>query len=108
MSTLEKPEICVVYCTSPQENSAKIAHELLERRLVACVNISKVRSLYRWEGHVCDEGEDLLIMKTRVSFLEELTAAIKTIHPYNIPEVIAFPIIHSSEEYQDWVVSETE
>jgi periplasmic divalent cation tolerance protein len=108
MDTPKKPEICVVYCTVPPDHSAEIARELLERRLVACVNISPVRSLYRWEGHICDEGEDLLIMKTRDSLLGDLTAVIRMIHPYEIPEIIAIPVIHGSEPYRDWVLGETE
>ncbi|MFH0966833.1 MAG: divalent-cation tolerance protein CutA [Methanobacteriota archaeon] len=104
---MEPSDICVVYCTAPQDQSAKIARELLERRLVACVNITPVRSLYRWEGHICDDAEDLLIIKTRPTQLDDLIALIKAIHPYDLPEVIALPVIHGSPEYLDWVMNET-
>jgi len=108
MDISKKPGICVVYCTAPPEKSAGIAHELLERRLVACVNISPVRSLYRWEGHICDESEDLLIIKTRISALDELITTITMIHPYEIPEVIAVPVTGGSDDYHTWVIRETE
>jgi periplasmic divalent cation tolerance protein len=100
-------DICVVYCTTPRDHSAKIAHEILKRRLVACVNITQVRSLYRWEGEICDEEEDLLIIKTRLPLADDLIAAIRDIHPYEVPEVIAFPVIHGYQGYLNWVMDET-
>ena len=100
-------DISVVYCTAPPEESSRIARELLERRLVACVNLTPVRSLYRWEGHVCDEPEDLLIMKTTTGCIEELIAAIRAIHPYEVPEIIALPVTKGYQGYLDWVVGET-
>lgn len=107
METTEDHEICVVYCTAPQADSARIAHELLERRLVACVNITPVRSLYRWEGHVCDDAEDLLIMKTIPGLVPELTAVITGLHPYKVPEVISLPVTGGYRGYLDWVMDET-
>ena len=107
MENPEEPDICVVYCTAPAAESAKIAHELLERRLVACVNITAVRSLYRWEGHTCDDPEDLLIMKTAARLVPDLIEKIKTIHPYEVPEVIALPVTQGYQGYLDWVIGET-
>lgn len=104
---MEPSDICVVYCTTPRDQSAKIATELLERRLVACVNITQVRSLYRWEGHIHDDAEDLLIIKTRSSLVDDLIVAIGSIHPYDTPEVIALPVTHGNQGYLDWVMAET-
>ena len=84
-----------------------IARELLERRLVACVNITPVRSLYQWEGGICDDAEDLLIIKTRTMLVDDLIVAIKAIHPYEIPEVIVLPVINGHQDYLDWVMKET-
>lgn len=107
MDTHTLPEICVVYCTSPRDQSGAIARELLERRLVACVNITPVRSLYRWEGHICDDEEDLLIIKTKQSLVDDLIETITTIHPYDTPEVITIPLSNGYQKYLDWVASET-
>ncbi len=104
---MDPSDICVVYCTTPQDQSAKIASELLERRLVACVNISPVRSLYRWEGHICDDTEDLLIMKTRSVLVDDLITAIRAVHPYDLPEVLALPVTRGHQEYLNWVMAET-
>ncbi|PWR72338.1 divalent-cation tolerance protein CutA [Methanospirillum lacunae] len=100
-------DISVIYCTAPSDDSTRIARELLERRLVACVNITPVRSLYRWEGHLCDEKEDLLIIKTANHCVEDLIVAIRTIHPYEVPEIIALPVSKGFSGYIDWVMNET-
>ena len=102
-----EPDICVVYCTVPPGESARIAHELLERRLVACVNITAVRSLYRWKGQICDDAEDLLIMKTAARLVPDLIEKIRAIHPYDVPEVIAIPVTQGYPGYLDWVIGET-
>ena len=107
MNTAHEAEISVVYCTVPPADASRIARELLERRLVACVNISPVRSLYRWEGHVCDDQEELLIMKTTTRLIHDLVDAITAIHPYTTPEVIALPVIQGYRGYLDWVIAET-
>jgi len=107
MNTASDAEISVVYCTVPSTDASRIAHELIERRLIACVNISPVRSLYRWEGHVCDDQEELLIMKTATRLVPDLVTAITAIHPYTTPEVIALPVSQGYRGYLDWVIAET-
>ena len=107
MGNQNSPDILVIYCTTPPEESGRIAHELLERRLVACVNITSVRSLYRWEGQVCDDQEDLLIMKTAATCMDELITTIQAIHPYDTPEIIAVPVSQGYQGYLDWVIRET-
>jgi periplasmic divalent cation tolerance protein len=107
MDTSVLPDIFVVLCTTPPGISEVIARELLERRLVACVNITSVRSLYRWEGNVCDDAESLLIMKTQASTVPDLIAAIRSVHPYDVPEIIAVPVTAGFQGYLDWVVEET-
>ncbi|HUH79614.1 MAG TPA: divalent-cation tolerance protein CutA [Methanoregula sp.] len=100
-------EIVVVYSTVPTGESARISRELLDRRLVACVSIVPVRSMYRWRGAVCNDGEDLLIMKTRKSRVPELIPAIREIHPYEVPEIVVLPVTAGSPPYLDWVRTET-
>lgn len=100
------PSVRVILCTAPQQDSERIVRELLERRLVACVNIMPVRSLYRWEGHVCDDREDLLIIKTEKSVIDELIRILTDIHPYEVPEVIVLPVEAGFSGYLDWVAGE--
>ena len=100
-------EICVLYVTAPPSHSGVLAKSLLEKRLIACANITPVRSLYRWKGDFCDDREDLLIIKTRKSLVAATLAAVKTEHPYEVPEIIALPVIAGHPPYLDWVHEET-
>lgn len=96
-----------MYSTVPPARSSDLARRLLEKGLVACVSIMPVRSLYQWNGESCDEEEHLLIMKTRRSLAGEVTRALKTMHPGEVPEIIVLPVIAGHPLYLDWVVSET-
>ena len=100
-------EICVLYVTAPPSHSEALAKSLLEKRLIACANITPVRSLYRWKGESCDAKEDLLILKTRKSLVKATLAAVKVEHPYEVPEIIALPVIAGHAPYLDWVYGET-
>jgi len=100
-------DICVVYSTVPPGRSAGLARSLIGRNLAACVNITPVRSLYRWKGEFCDDEEHLLIIKTRKELTEPLIMAIKELHPYEVPEIIALPVIAGHAPYIDWVHEET-
>jgi periplasmic divalent cation tolerance protein len=100
-------EICVIFSTVPTDRSAAIAEKLLGSNLVACVNIMPVRSLYRWKGENCDDEEHLLIIKTRRGLSEVVIRAIKMVHPYEVPEIIALPVIAGHVPYITWVYGET-
>jgi periplasmic divalent cation tolerance protein len=100
-------DICVMYCTAPPLHSAGLARSLIGKNLAACVNITPVRSLYRWKGDVCDDEEHLLIIKTRRELVEPVITAIKAEHPYEVPEIIALPVIAGYAPYLDWVQGET-
>jgi periplasmic divalent cation tolerance protein len=102
------PEIVVVLCTAPHAESEPIARTLVNRRLVACVNMMPVQSCYRWKGEVCKDEEDLLIAKTPREKADEVIAAIKGLHSYEIPEIIVLPVIAGHTPYLDWVVQETQ
>lgn len=101
---------CVIYCTVPNEfNANLIASSLVEENLAACVNIlPSITSVYKWEGIVQTDNEMLLIIKTREEKFDEVEAKIKSLHEYTVPEIIALPIIKGNEEYQNWIVKETE
>jgi periplasmic divalent cation tolerance protein len=100
-------EICVIFSTVPPGQSAAIAEKLLGSSLVACVNIVPVRSLYRWKGENCNDEEHLLVIKTRRSLADEAIRAIRMVHPYEIPEIIALPVIAGHAPYIGWVYGET-
>ncbi len=95
----------VVLTTLPSEEQAvELAKALLERRLVACVNVVPgVRSLYRFKGVLSDEGEHLLLMKTSSSRYDDLAAAVSELHPYEVPELLALAVERGSESYLQWV-----
>lgn len=98
-------ECLVVLCTCPDGAPAvDLAESLVGEGLAACVNrLPGVASCFRWEGRVQHETETLLLIKTTRERLAELTARIRDLHPYELPEVIAVPVKGGLEEYLDWV-----
>ena len=100
----------IVFITVPtMEVGEKIANALLDKKLAACVNlISPIRSLYIWDGKINADEEVLLVVKTTADlFTDQLVPAVKAIHPYKVPEIIAMPIVMGSPEYLDWIESVT-
>ena len=92
-----------------KEVGEQIANALLEQNLAACVNIiSPIRSLYMWEGKISDDEELLLIVKSRAELFEDqLVPAVQAAHPYDVPEIIALPILMGSKSYLDWIDGST-
>lgn len=99
----------LVYMTAKDfRQAAKIAHALVKKSLVACVNIlGPSRSIYRWKGKICDEREVAFIAKTRRGLLPKLVAAVKALHTYENPCIVALPITGGSREFLRWIESET-
>lgn len=99
----------VTLCTVPdRESGEKIARALVEEHLAACVNlVPGLSSTYRWKGKVELAEECLLIIKTGVSRFDVLKRRIQELHPYELPEIIALPIIHGSREYLKWITDST-
>lgn len=95
----------VILITVPSAESAKtLAHGIIERQLAACVNIiPQVTSVYRWEGKVNEDSEQLLVIKTETKLLKDLAAAVRELHPYTVPELISLPITAGSQAYLNWV-----
>ena len=98
----------LVLCTCPQDSADSIADAILKDRLTACVNIIPgVKSKYWWKGQLSADSESLLIMKTRADLVTALTARIKEVHPYEVPEIIAFEIKEGNADYLRWIAEET-
>lgn len=100
-------EFVVILCTAPPDQSEDIADVLIEEKLAACVNITGVKSYFRWKGESSLEKEDLLIIKTRKMNIKEIISRITELHSYEVPEIIALPIIEGYGEYLKWIEEET-
>ena len=100
----------LVLTTAGSETEAhKIAHALVERRLAACVNIvPRMQSVYRWEGKVEEAEEYLLVIKTAKLREEQVQAAIRELHSYELPECISIPMEGGSAEYLKWLSDSVE
>ena len=102
-SMIEK--VIVALTTCPDEASGQqIAATLVREGLATCVNrVPGLRSTYIWDGQLQDEAEVLLIIKTTAARLAALQARLQSLHPYELPELIALPISGGNERYLDWV-----
>lgn len=97
-------KVIVLTTAGSADEAKKIAHALVERKLAACVNVvPKIQSVYRWQGQVEEAEEFLLIIKTARPKQEEVNAAIRALHSYELPECIALAIEDGSEEYLKWI-----
>lgn len=99
----------VVYVTAKDtQEGRKIAGHLLSKKLAACVNIVPgVESHYRWQGKLEQSAEVLLIIKTRRALFAKLARAVKEVHSYEVPEIIALPIPAGEKKYLAWLAAET-
>ena len=100
---MENEIVVLCTCADPAE-ADRIASAMVEGRFAACVNVlPPVRSVFRWEGKVETASEILLIMKTTAPRFPALRDAIKELHSYETPEIIALPILQGSEDYLAWI-----
>ena len=103
-------EHIVVLITVPSPEVAdQVSNTLLEKNLAACVNtVAPIHSRYIWEGKISNDDELLLIVKSRVELFEkQLVPAVQAVHPYDVPEIIAIPILMGSKSYLDWIDEST-
>jgi periplasmic divalent cation tolerance protein len=97
--------VIVLTTVGAEFDARPLARELVEQRLAACVNIvSGVTSIYRWQGGVEEEGEQILVIKTVDANVDSLRDALLVQHPYDVPEFIVLPIASTSEAYGAWLV----
>ncbi len=98
-------EPLLVLTTCPDAATARhIATTLVERRLAACINIlSCLHSVYKWQGRIHDEAEVMLFIKTHHDAYAQLEAALVELHPYELPEVLAVPVLNGLSDYLAWI-----
>ena len=108
--SLKQAEHVVVLVTLPAGADAPgMAAALLDERLAASVNIvPAVRSLYQWQGERCQADEVLLLIKTRAALLDRLVPVLRSRHPYQVPGIIALPIVAGARDYLDWIDQATD
>ena len=96
--------IVVVTTVGTEEQAYLIAREIVARRQAACVNIVPgIRSIYRWKGKICKDGELMLIVKTLEGELEGVTDTIRELHSYEIPEILSFNVSHGEQRFLEWI-----
>ena len=101
--------IVVVTSAGTEEQALDIAHALIRNRQAACVNlIPNIHSIYRWKGRVCDDGEYLLVIKTRAKNFSAVRETIQKINTYELPEVLAYRVDDASPGFADWIQKATE
>jgi periplasmic divalent cation tolerance protein len=102
-----KSYLQVTTTTETKEQAQTIAQHLVETKLAVCVQITgPITSIYRWKGKVENAQEWLCLIKTRADLYNKVEAAIKSLHSYETPEIIAVPIIKGSKEYLNWLDDE--
>lgn len=100
-------DIVVFITTANAEEAQQIASLLLSERKAACINIvPRVSSFFWWQGKLESAEESLLIVKTKASVLNQVVSLVKEHHRYDVPEVIALPIIGGNQDYLEWMSQE--
>lgn len=104
MGDLE-PITVVLTSVGTEQQAVEISEELITRRLATCINIVPcLRSIYRWKGKVCEDTEYLLLIKTPERLFEEVSAAIREYHSYELPEILALPVHAAETNFHSWVL----
>jgi periplasmic divalent cation tolerance protein len=96
--------IIILSTTGSEDEASKIAEHLVSNRLAACVNIiPSITSVYRWKGEMNSDREILMVIKTDASRFEEIKTAVRNMHSYETPELIAISIQQGLQQYLDWI-----
>ncbi len=98
----------IIISTYPDKKSIiKISNKLVKTKLVACVNITKISSIYAWQGKIENTSEYLAIFKTTNKNKKILKEKIKSTHPYDVPEIVEIEVLSINKPYLDWLVNST-
>ena len=95
--------VAVFTTVATREDARRIAQALVERGLVACAQLSDIESVYRWDGATQQEPEVRLMLKTAAARYEAVEAALRALHPYELPAIFAMPVSAASADYAAWV-----
>jgi periplasmic divalent cation tolerance protein len=107
-SILPEDSIVVLVTLPSLDLAQQLAMSLVDGRFAACVTIlPQVQSVYRWKGAVCNEPEVLCLAKTRRQLFDSLREHVLAIHPYEVPEIIALPMVQGHLPYLSWIFTET-
>ncbi len=99
---------CSVYITTGDEDEArKIGRALVTERLAACVNILPIKSIYRWQENIEEEGEVVMFVKTRDELTDRVIERVKELHSYEVPCIVSFPIAKGNPDYLKWIEEST-
>jgi len=93
----------VISTFSDKSTAKKTAKLLVERQLAACVQMLPIESVYLWKGKICEDDEIMLFIKSKTVLFDKVAAAIKEIHPYEVPEIIQIPITDGLPKYLKWI-----
>lgn len=99
-------KIVVLNTCATEDEAERLARLLIDQRLAACVSIvPRVRSFYRWKGAVERSDECLLVIKSSRALFEDLRAAVEKAHSYEVPEVLALPVLEGAAQYLEWLAA---
>lgn len=104
----KNPPVVILITCGNREEAETISNALVRRKLIACGNIvPNIRSIFQWENKVTHDDEVLVIAKSQKSRFDKVVKAVKELHSYSTPEIIALPVISGSEDYLEWLSSST-
>lgn len=102
------PTIIVLVTTASEVEATTIGKTIVKQGLAACANIIALKkSIFQWEGQIVEEQECLIMMKSRSDLFDDLAMAVKRLHSYKVPEIVAVPIVQGSQDYLKWVMEST-
>jgi len=106
---MKASDFCIITTTTDsKENADAMTQNLLEKKLVACVQSSTIQSAYHWEGQIIRSEEILLQLKTKRELFQTIQEEIEKLHTYDVPEIILIPIEDANSSYLQWIKNETQ
>jgi len=101
-------QYCSIYITTEDEDEARrIGKTLVEEKLAACVNIHPIKSIYRWEEEIQEEGEVAMLVKTKAELADKVMERVKELHSYEVPCIVSFSIDKGNPDYLNWIEEST-